>query len=101
MNYSRQPNQPDFFKPENPLHFSATAGTSPFNEWYAFDSEEDAFNAVASFTSQSFMDEMMIHKGTLYYYDDLTWNDEGAILEVREGAVLNDFQNAIQLESRF
>lgn len=101
MKYAKQANQPEFFQDKNPLHFCATAGSHPKNEWYAFDSVEDAIETISRFESQSFIDRMAIFEGELHYLDDLEIDLEGEFTGVKNYSPKNNFQFAIQLESAF
>ncbi len=57
LNYKQQETQPAWFN-ENDDHFyhSVTSGSSPFNEWYEFETEEDALDFALTFESQSVID---------------------------------------------
>jgi len=57
LNYKQQANEPTWFK-ENEDHFyhSVTSGSSPFNEWYEFETEDDALGFALTFESQSVID---------------------------------------------
>ena len=57
LNYERQSNQPDWYLREPESFFCAvTSGSSPFNEWYEFESEDDALEFALRFESQSVID---------------------------------------------
>ena len=60
LNYKQQESQPAWFK-EDDDHFyhSVTSGSSPFNEWYEFESEEDALDFALTFESQSVIDHFI------------------------------------------
>ena len=57
LNYKQQENRPGWFN-QNANHFyhSVTSGASPWNEWYEFQSEEDALEFALTFKSQSVVD---------------------------------------------
>ena len=63
MKYASQSNKPDWYRSDDTkLYYSATSGSSPFNEWYEFDDRSDALDLAAkSFDSQSVVD-MRMHK---------------------------------------
>ena len=79
FNYARQSHAPDWYDRLNPLHVAATSGTSPSNEWYGFQNEQDAHDLACSFKSQSFIDEfVLVGEGStakFYHVDDVT--DDG------------------------
>lgn len=89
MKYASQSNKPDWYRSDDTkLYYSATSGSSPFNEWYEFDDRADALDLVAkSFDSQSVVDRFHFNEGELY---------------VRETDVeVADLQEVIDAESRF
>ena len=89
MKYASQPNKPDWYRSDDTkLYYSATSGSSPFNEWYEFDDRADALDLVAkSFDSQSVVDCFYFNEGELY---------------VRKTDVeVADLQEVIDAESRF
>ena len=89
MKYASQPNKPDWYRSDDTkLYYSATSGSSPFNEWYEFDDRSDALDLVAkSFDSQSVGDFFYFNEGELY---------------VRKTDVeVADLQEVIDAESRF
>ena len=57
LNYKQQESPPAWFN-QNGDHYyhSVTSGSSPWNEWYEFESEADALNFALTFESQSVLD---------------------------------------------
>ena len=88
MKYASQSNKPDWYRSDDTkLYYSATSGSSPFNEWYEFDDRSDALDLAAkSFDSQSVVDRFYFNEGELYVHE----TDEVA-----------DLQEVIDAESRF
>jgi len=57
LNYDQQANEPEWFnKNEDHFYHAVISGSSPFNEWYRFESEEDALEYALLFESQSVID---------------------------------------------
>ena len=79
-NYAKQAHAPDWYDRTNYLHVCATSGTSPFNEWYAFQSEQDAHDIACGFNSQSFIDAfVLVGEGStakFYHMEDVTMDDD-------------------------
>ena len=65
--------KPDWFRSDDSkIYESATSGTSPFNEWYEFDSRKDAIALIdRAFDSQSFVNRFTPGQGEYYDADDL------------------------------
>lgn len=103
MRYTQKSNKPEWYNSDDSkLYYSATSGSSPFNEWYEFSDEKQAVDYIrVNFTSQSFLDHMVIHEEEIYYDEDLKWNDDGEIEDIANGAIKNDLQAAVDFESRF
>lgn len=107
LNYKQQANEPDWFN-ENDDHFyhSVTSGSSPSNEWYEFQSEEDALNFALTFESQSVIDYFsrvtVDGKERWYHNDDVGlhthWTDPCPVIE---GTPPASFADLAQAESRF
>ena len=98
FNYAKQAYAPDWYDRHNPLHVAATSGTSPFNEWYAFQSEQDAHDIAGSFKSQSFLDEFVNIKGRFYHTEDVMWDRDDTPLSEKTPACL---QSMVDAESAF
>jgi len=49
----------------------------------------------------SYLYNMIIHDGALYHLDDTIIDDDGKIVGIKPNAVINDFQAALDYESRF
>ena len=101
MKYAKQSLAPEFFDNSNPLHVNAIAGTSPYNEWYAFESHEDAIETIANFNSLSFFNEMTIFQGDLHFIEDLELDENYNPTGVKNPQFKNDFKAAVVMESRF
>ena len=106
LNYKQQESQPAWFK-ENDDHFyhSVTSGSSPFNEWYEFESEEDALNFALTFESQSVIDHLsrvtVEGKERWYDNDDVIYVDDTEEYTVTPDATPASFADLAQAESRF
>ena len=107
LNYARQSNQPDRFE-ENWDHFfyAVTSGTSPSNEWYEFESEEDALEFALTFESQSVIDHFsrvtVEGKERWYHNDDVGLHTHWtAPCPVEEGTPPASFADLAQAESPF
>ena len=89
MKHANQAEQPDWYRSDDTkIYYSATSGSSPFNEWYEFDDRSDALDLIAkAFQSQSFVDCFYFSKDELYVHG----TDEE----------LADLQDVINAESRF
>ena len=105
FNYARQSHAPDWYDRLNPLHVAATSGTSPFNEWYAFQSEQDAHDIAGSFKSQSFIDEfVLVGEGStskFYHVDDVTMDDDLCDVTANSGTIPACLQSMVDAESAF
>ena len=103
MKYAQQANKPDWYQSDDSkLYFASTSGSSPFNEWYEIRDHDQAVDYIeANFSSQSFIDNMIIHNGVLYHRADALIDDDGVIDWVKPNAEVNDFQAAVDFESRF
>ena len=106
LNYKQQESQPAWFK-ENDDHFyhSVTSGSSPFNEWYEFESEEDALDFALTFESQSVIDRYsrvtVDGKDRWYDNDDVIYVDDTEEYSVTPDATPASFADLAQAESRF
>ena len=106
LNYKQQESQPAWFK-ENDDHFyhSVTSGSSPFNEWYEFESEEDALDFALTFESQSVIDRYsrvtVDGKDRWYDNDDVIYVDDTEEYTVTPDATPASFADLAQAESRF
>ena len=107
LNYARQANQPSWFgEDEDHFYHAVTSGTSPWNEWYEFASEEDALDFALTFESQSVIDHFyrvtVDGKRRWYHNDDVGlhthWTDSSPI---EEGTPPASFADLAQAESRF
>ena len=98
FNYARQSHAPDWYDRTNHLHVAATSGTSPFNEWYGFQSEQDAHDMACRFKSQSFIDEFVNIEGRFYHSEDVMWDRDDTPLSEKTPACL---QRMVDAESSF
>tara|TARA_Y100001963_G_scaffold131498_1_gene189003 strand:- start:5 stop:334 length:330 start_codon:yes stop_codon:yes gene_type:complete len=106
LNYKQQESQPAWFK-EDDDHFyhSVTSGSSPFNEWYEFEREEDALDFALTFESQSVIDRYsrvtVDGKDRWYDNDDVIYVDDTEEYTVTPDATPASFADLAQAESRF
>lgn len=106
LNYNQQANQPSWFNEnEDYFYHSVTSGSSPFNEWYAFTSEEDALKFALVFESQSVIDHFsrvtVEGKERWYRNDDENGGNVGCVpIDAYENRPAS-FADLAQAESRF
>tara|TARA_R100000664_G_C2692738_1_gene96175 strand:- start:151 stop:504 length:354 start_codon:yes stop_codon:yes gene_type:complete len=113
LNYARQSHQPEWFE-ENWDHFyhAVTSGTSPSNEWYEFESEEDALEFALTFESQSVIDQfsrVTVGEKERWYHNDevgigsnpYASSDEEEGYAVQQGSKPASFADLAQAESPF
>tara|TARA_R100000654_G_scaffold74375_1_gene108603 strand:+ start:109 stop:447 length:339 start_codon:yes stop_codon:yes gene_type:complete len=67
--YHQGSHAPDWFEQSNRYHYAITAGTSPFNEYYGFNNDDDVHKLVWIFKSQSFIDGFVFVDEEEYWYD--------------------------------
>jgi len=81
--YHQGPYAPDWFDNADSYHYAITSGTSPFNEWYGFNNDEDVYKLAHSFTSQTFLDDFIFleDQNAWHYSEDMTLADARAMLE--------------------
>lgn len=104
MQYAQQAQKPSWYQSNNSnRYYSATSGSSIFNEWYEFEDEYEALMFIQeTFESQSFLDHMEFFEHEFYHRSDLILdNVTGEVIGVKPDACINDFQSAINFESRF
>ena len=107
MEYAQQQTKPDFFNSDDSkLYYSATSGSSQFNEWYEFDDRADAIDFISeNFKSQSFLSGHVTFddSGTVDYYDggDCDWSDVDGCYVPHSGAAPADIADMVAAESRF
>lgn len=73
MKYVMQPEKPEWYE-SNPdkLYYSATSGSHPRNEWYGFDSRQEALDFISeAFISQSYHDNFEWLDGEIYHQFDM------------------------------
>lgn len=99
-NYAQQSRQPDWFDPNNALHVSATSGSSPFNEWYAFESRRQAVADLSGAANQSYVDNFVELDGEIYHTDDVDF-DEFGNSAIRPSARPADLAEIVRAQSRF
>lgn len=99
MKYERKARKPDWYRSDDTkLYYSATSGSSPFNEWYEFD---DKAEAIEHFADQTETDQFCWIGGEIFHTEDLTYDEisEGFIgREKAEPAAIDDL---VQSVSRF
>ena len=113
INYKQQANEPAWFN-ENEDHFyhAVTSGSSPFNEWYEFESEEAALDFALTFESQSVIDHFCRvttdGKDKWYHNADVGIGsnpyasfDEEEGYAAQQGSEPASFADLAQAESRF
>lgn len=108
MQYSQSATAPDWYRSDDSkIYTSATAGSSPFNEWYEFDDRADALGFIEeTFSSQSFVDRFCWFDDEIYDYDQFTPESiktaedaDGFVLKA--GAEVADLGEMVEAESRF
>ena len=82
--YARQSSQPEWFEPSNILHFCATSGSSPFNEWAGFYNKDQALEWVRALAnnSQRFIDSFESVDGQYYEVNDLYYSEDSKTSEI-------------------
>ena len=108
LKYNQQANEPEWFnKNEDHFYHAVTSGSSLFNEWYEFESEEDALEfALYLFKSQSVIDHFTRAtaedgRERWFHNDDVSSFDEVDGYTVKKGATPASFADLAQAESRF
>ena len=99
MKYERQPNKPEWYQSDDTkIYYSATSGSSPFNEWYEFD---DRPEAVEHFADQTETDQFCWIGGEIFHLADLSYDEviEGFVRI--KGAKPADLDEVVQSVSRF
>ena len=98
---------PDWFEQSNPHHYAITMGTSPFNEFYAFNNDDDVHELVWIFKSQSFIDGFCFvdQEQSWYHFDDVDehLNDDecSVYYTAKPGTSPADARSMLEAESRF
>ena len=107
LNYKQQANQPSWFNENDDCFYHAvTSGSSPFNEWYEFEREEDALKFALTFESQSVIDHFTRAttedgRDRWFHNDDVSSFDEMDGYTVKKDATPASFADLAQAESRF
>lgn len=108
LNYNQQANQPEWFnKNEDHFYHAVTSGTSPSNEWYEFESEEDALDFALTFESQSVIDHFTRAttedgRDRWFHHEDIAKHADGwEPAEASPSAKPASFADLAQAESRF
>ena len=105
--YHQGPYAPDWFEQSNRYHYAITAGTSPFNEYYGFNNDDDLHELAHSFTSQSFIDGFVYieDEKAWYHYEDVNEHikdDECSVYyTAKPGTSPADARAMLEAESRF
>tara|TARA_R100001510_G_C7584776_1_gene156486 strand:+ start:412 stop:744 length:333 start_codon:yes stop_codon:yes gene_type:complete len=106
LNYKQRANEPEWFnKNEDHFYHAVTSGSSPFNEWYEFESEEDALKFALTFESQSVIDHFSLvtveGKERWYRNDNENGDNVGCVpISAYENRPAS-FAELAQAESRF
>ena len=79
--YACQAYAPKWFDHKNPLHFCATSGSSPSNEWAGFHSEKQALEWVDKHCNnhQGFIDSFEYVNGRFYNIEDVVFTDDDGV----------------------
>ena len=107
LNYERQASEPEWFnKNEDHFYHAVTSGSSPFNEWYEFEREEDALDFCLIFYSQSVIDHFTRAtagdgRERWFHNDDVSNFDEVNGYTVKKGSTPASFADLAQAESSF
>tara|TARA_R100001129_G_scaffold22811_1_gene14372 strand:+ start:1567 stop:1917 length:351 start_codon:yes stop_codon:yes gene_type:complete len=112
LNYAKQSHQPEWFwgcvfnKSFGHFFHAVTSGSSPFNEWYEFEREEDALEFALRFESQSVIDHFTRAtaedgRERWFHNDDVSSFDEVDGYTVKKGATPASFADLAQAESPF
>jgi len=100
MKFARQSFQPDWFG-DYAINESVTSGTSPFNEWYGFDSEEKAHEELSLLDDLANPDVIVLAvgpNGRLMYYSSEDVDEDDVVSPGASPASVRDIVRAI---SRF
>ena len=100
--YHRGAYAPDWFNKSEHNHYDITSGTSPFNEWYSFENDEDVHELAHTFRSQSFIDEFIFIESEKRFYhleDVMTYGIDQ--FKPKENAVPADARSMLEAESPF
>ena len=105
--YHQGPYKPDWFDKSDPSHYDITAGTSPFNEWYGFNNDDDVHELAWLFTSQHFIDKFVFLEKENKWYDvddvheHLNEDKCSYFYTPKTGAVHANGREILEAESRF
>lgn len=105
--YAKQPRKPEWFDESNPMHLSATSGSSPFNEWYAFQTRRDAVEWLRDTNPpQPFVDKYILFNNDYYEWDAFTPESVETMqdaddLVLKPGAEPADLSDLVADASRF
>ena len=105
--YHQGPYAPDWFDTADPCHYDITRGTSPFNEWWGFNNDDDLHKLAHSFSSQTFIDGFVYveDEKAWYHYEDVNehFNDDecSVYYTAKDGAWIADERAMLEAESRF
>ena len=105
--YSRGAHKPAWFDNHKGLTFKCVSGSSPNNEWYAFQNEQEAQEMLIQHggSHQTYIDQFVaIHHGegwTHYHVEDCTWNEDTEEYDVKEGAEPASLQDVFWSQSAF
>ena len=101
MEYKQQATNPDWWNTNSDcIRIAATSGTSPFNEWYQFESREEGLSFIQeTFNSQTYIDNFAWIDGEIYDVNDIIWNSDEP--EVKNNAAPAELIDVIKAESKF
>jgi len=98
--YAQQAKQPAWFG-TFAINLAATSGSSPFNQWYGFQSRKDAVAVLSDDRSQQFIDNYEIFDGEIYSREFTQWDEETEETTLLEGAVPADLNDIVRIQSPF
>lgn len=92
MKYAQQAAQPKWFQSKSGKeYYSATSGSHFHNEWYEFDSRQEALDYISThFMSQTFLDQFILYEGEYYHISDVNWRDDNPIVKNATPADINE-----------
>ena len=105
--YHQGSHAPDWFEQSNPHHYAITAGTSPFNEWWGFNNDDEVYELAWIFETRSFIDNFVFvrKEQSWYHFDDVDehLNDDecSVYYTAKPGTSPADARAMLEAESRF
>lgn len=99
MKYASQSYKPDWYRSDDTkLYYSATSGSSPFNEWYEFD---DRAEAIELFADEIRPEKFCWLGGEIFHMEDLDYDEVTEGFVRSKGAQPADLADVVQSVSRF